>query len=167
MKELFNRYLIDKKGVITSKITRDLSKGKQKIIQPFYDKDGYKRVSLITDEGRKKFRVCRLVALAYVPNPDNKPFVNHINGIKNDDNFENLEWVTASENKIHALNIGLETRNWWTYKVYDKDKFVFKGNSYKACQNFIKCGKSSVQDAIHKGYVIFKRYTIIQTYNYS
>ena len=52
-------------------------------------------------------RVHRMVALAFIDNPDNKPYVNHINGNRSDNNVENLEWVTSSENAIHAHKNGL------------------------------------------------------------
>jgi DNA-binding XRE family transcriptional regulator len=71
---------------------------------------GYLRVSLYNDSGRKCKLVHRLVAQAFIPNPDNKSDVNHINGCKTDSNVCNLEWVTASENMSHAHSSGLRPK---------------------------------------------------------
>lgn len=68
---------------------------------------GYHRVFLKKPGKCKPMSVHRLVAFAFIPNYGNKPFVNHINGIKSDNRVENLEWCTASENNIHAFKIGL------------------------------------------------------------
>ena len=67
----------------------------------------YKFVSILINGQSNRMRVHRLVAMAFIPNPENKPYVNHINGDKGDNNVENLEWVTPSENTIHAVKTGL------------------------------------------------------------
>lgn len=58
-------------------------------------------------EVNKHISVHRLIAQAFIPNPNNKPEVNHKNGIKTDNSIDNLEWVTSKENSIHAAKIGL------------------------------------------------------------
>lgn len=73
------------------------------------DMHGYPRVILVKKR-RKQFRfVHRLVAEQFIPNPDNKPFINHLDGVKTSNVVSNLAWVTASENMQHAWNSGLNT----------------------------------------------------------
>lgn len=59
---------------------------------------GYLRVDLFNEDGRKHFKVHRLVAEAFIPNPENKPQVNHIDGNNQNNSITNLEWVTNAEN---------------------------------------------------------------------
>lgn len=67
----------------------------------------YERVTICIKGIEKTMMVHRLIALAFIPNPENKPTVNHINGIKTDNRTENLEWATYSEQHKHAFNTGL------------------------------------------------------------
>lgn len=71
--------------------------------------DGYLDVCLSKDNKKRHFKVHRLVALAFVSNNQNKPEVNHKNGIKTDNRACNLEWVTRSENERHAYKNGLKS----------------------------------------------------------
>jgi hypothetical protein len=74
------------------------------------EKDGYKTVSLWGGKGtkRKRYYVHRLLAEQYIPNPENKPWVNHKDGNKSNNRIDNLEWSTISENLQHAYNTGLK-----------------------------------------------------------
>lgn len=76
------------------------------ILEPI-NRRGYSHVSLYTTKLRIR-RVNRLVALTFIPNPENKSQVNHINGVKSDDRVINLEWATDKENKAHAFATGLK-----------------------------------------------------------
>ena len=68
---------------------------------------GYAHVTIYINKKGKRVKIHRLVATAFIPNPENKPYVNHIDGIRSNNTVENLEWVTASENTQHAVNTGL------------------------------------------------------------
>lgn len=69
------------------------------------NKDGYIYVSLVTRKLRNASKVHRLVAKEWIPNPDNKPEVNHKDGNRKNNYFKNLEWMTRSENMLHAFRI--------------------------------------------------------------
>lgn len=71
-------------------------------------RNGYYRVSLYKDAEQKdnKYYIHRLVAEAFIPNPENKPEVNHKDNNKENNHYSNLEWVTHSENHIHLRSLG-------------------------------------------------------------
>lgn len=75
----------------------------------YNNKQGYNQicVSLGSRQNKKVFKIHKAVAETFIENPKNKPFVNHIDGVKTNNNIANLEWVTAKENTIHAVEHGL------------------------------------------------------------
>ncbi len=78
-----------------------------RILKPLKDGNGYHHVRLMQNNVGKKIRIHRLVAIAFIPNLENKKNVNHIDGNKTNNLLPNLEWASDSENFVHALNNGL------------------------------------------------------------
>lgn len=86
---------------------KSFKRGRERLLKPMIVAGGYCQIQLRINGKSKKFLVHRIIAQAFIPNPENKPHVNHINGDKHDNRVENLEWCTQSENLRHAVNIGL------------------------------------------------------------
>ncbi len=140
----FPCYKIDIEGNIYSE-KRIGSRGG--ILKQFLVK-GYYRVSLWKDGVLHQKQIHRLVAEAFIPNPKNKPQVNHINGIKTDNHIANLEWVTPKENSIHAFENNLSKSN-------SKGKFGYESNRGKEVIQLDKSGMElnrygSLRDAERK-----------------
>lgn len=125
---------------------------------------GYCRVQLSIDKSSHPHKqVHRLVAEAFVPNPENKPEVNHIDGCKTNNCSDNLEWVTSSENSIHALENGLqshksdeEMQKMWeaSSKPVIRDDGEWYASASKAAES-IGAERSSVAKAIRRGSSIY------------
>ena len=124
-------YLISNEGdVFGCKRRKDLSLTE--------DNDGYLRVGLsFQNKVYSKF-VHRLVAEAFIPNPEKKPQVNHKDGNKKNNNIENLEWSTAKENINHAHRTGLATNSHLRKKVEciypDGTKKIFESIKDICCE---------------------------------
>lgn len=134
IKDFEGIYEVDESGNIYQKKRRKCSRYKEdefpRKIATKKDKDGYVLVTLCTGNKSRCYRVHKLVAQAFIPNPENKPQVNHINGDKTDNRAENLEWCTAQENNLHALRTGL--RNMKNNKLSMKvSQFDLQGNLIK------------------------------------
>lgn len=98
----YDNYLVDTEGKVWHRATkRELA---------FSLVRGYQRASLYKHPNKKLSTVHRLVATTFIPNPENKPCVNHIDCDKFNNRVENLEWVTHSENMYHAWKTGLRQR---------------------------------------------------------
>jgi antitoxin component HigA of HigAB toxin-antitoxin module len=116
------------------------------------DKDGY----MVVGNYQK---VHRLVAQAFIPNPENKPTVNHINGDKSDNRVENLEWMTRSEQTQHAISTGLITYTYGedhhTSKLTKKDIetiFYLKSLGWKQTDiaNEMSVAQSRISEILNK-----------------
>lgn len=112
------------------------------------DKYGYLQVVLYYKIKPKCFRVHRLVAEAFIPNPENKPEVNHIDGNKQNNCVSNLEWNTIQENSRHAWDTGLR-KNVSEAVANSNRKRTKKIEQYDLNNNFIKEWNSITSAAIY------------------
>lgn len=106
----YEEYQVSNFGQIKS-----LKSKNEKILHLDKDRYGYMNVKLCKNGTMKKFKVHRLVAMAFIENPNGFPEINHKDGNKENNFVENLEWVTKSQNIKHAFDTGLKLPNGISY----------------------------------------------------
>ena len=98
----YKQYQVSNHGRIRT--TANEATRKERILKPLLSVKGYYRVALWLNNKSKFISIHRLVATYFVPNPDNKETVNHIDGDKTNNHYSNLEWNTYKENMNHAID---------------------------------------------------------------
>lgn len=133
-------YLASSKGYIINTDYR--MSGKSCILKESTNRYGYKTVCLYIDKIRKTYKVHRLIALAFLPNPLNLREVNHINGDKNNNSVENLEWCNRTHNMRHAVEHGLH------YAVYGEDhpETIYTNKQIHAVCKYLEKGKKTIKE---------------------
>lgn len=117
------------------------------------NKNGYIQVNTWNNNKQKTFLVHRLVASAFIPNQDNLPEVNHIDGNKQNNNVTNLEWCTRSENIKHGINNGLIPSPWKNKKGKDhiRSKNVYQIYGGKVINEFGSAREAARESGICYG----------------
>ena len=114
-----NKYYITKDGKVYISNYRNTGVAKEmkpRIISGYYSLGLENPDSTAENRKQKIYKIHRLLAEHFIPNPENKPCVNHIDGNKLNNSLDNLEWATISENTKHSYANKLE-RNWWTKEL--------------------------------------------------
>lgn len=131
---------------------------KSKILKPYVNRRGYLEVRLFTQSSPLPRVVHRLVAKAFIDNPNSLPQVNHIDGNKFNNASDNLEWINNSENQKHAYKLGLQPsragENNSKAKITDKDVTLLKqlynsGKSVVEVSNIMNVSLDSTRQIIY------------------
>lgn len=138
-------YEVSDSGQIRS-LPRNGTKRGGRIMAQSTDKDGYKLSKLRFKTKVVTAKVHRVVAQAFIPNPENKPQVNHKDGNKENNDVSNLEWVTNSENIRHAKKLGLqrECPNRQKVEQWKDGKLIAVYNSLKEAQQITGIGWTGI-----------------------
>lgn len=127
------------------------------ILKPCVYKKGYLYVNLNKNSKGKKFKIHRLVAEAFIDNPENKPCINHKDGDKTNNNDWNLEWVTNSENTQHMCYILGKTVT--PIKAFLNGIFIQDFKSVREAGRILNIDSSGISGVLTGKYKQYKNYT--------
>ena len=130
----YPNYLIYEDGRVWSKYNRNGVNGR--FLKPFKLNTGYLDYRLFKDNKYKHKTVHRLIAEHYIPNPNNLPTVDHINGIRDDNRIENLRWASYSTQNLNK--IGITNNSGFTYICDREYSWVMKIRKLKVCKRYSK-----------------------------
>jgi hypothetical protein len=155
-----SKYKITNEGRIYSEYLQDF-------VKPFHSKGGYVRVKLNYGDRSKKFMIHRLVAIAFIPNVNNKPHVDHINRNRADNRVENLQWVTPKENSELAVQRGGKDTVMYTFINVVTGEILEFSNRHKILKHFgniclrylrqIAEGKRIPMSGMYEDYIIERK----------
>ncbi len=150
-------YLIHDDGRIWTKPRKNLrgSQRKGRFLKPYTTPNGYHRVCLCRDGKRKHFLVSRLVAQHYIPNPENKAQVDHINRDIDNNHVSNLRWATRQEN-IDNRGMTIRNTSGHTHISYQKSKNRWKFEYRKKGHEFYKSFETKKEAICFKFFFLLK-----------
>lgn len=133
---------------------------REEVISKISDKNKYKHIALNKDGKTKSTSVHRLVALHFIPNPHNKPMVDHIDGNKGNNRVDNLRWVTNQENVKNQITLKKQKISVVAYNRETGEKIYFESLTEAKKQGFSyqcikQCLKSRNRNKRYKGYEWF------------
>lgn len=120
-------YEIDTQGNVYS--IRHTRSRRVKKLKPYPNENGYMKVNLYDEFGKcKKKYIHRLVAIAFIPNPDNLPIIDHIDCNVKNNAISNLRWCTQSENIKHSWECGNQKGRWYKREVMQNVEVISPSN---------------------------------------